>query len=63
MITFKFSIEDLDETSRPYYHNTELSYPEGCNACVEDMIEHFEDFLRAMGYGVERGEIQFIKEE
>ncbi len=63
MITFKFSTEDLHKEQKKYYHNTELTYEGGCDACIEEMIEKFEDFLIAMGYGLEKGEIHFIKEE
>jgi len=63
MITFRFSTEDLPKEQKKYYHNTELTYAGGCDDCIDDMIEKFEDFLIAMGYGLQKGEIHFLKEE
>lgn len=59
MLTFKFDISDVKENE--CYHSVEMRWADTSSDCIEDMVEHFEDFLIGLGYGVEHGEIQFVK--
>jgi hypothetical protein len=63
MIRFEFDPSDLVKEKRKFYNKVILEWEDGSDDCVEDMIEKFEDFLIAKGYGVRFGEIQFIKED
>ena len=50
MIVFSFDTLDCPEESKRYYHSVSMSFDGGFDDTIEDMIEKFSSFLRALGY-------------
>ena len=50
MIKFEFDTSDLPERDRQYYHDTMISFQQGHNYDIEEVLNAFKIFLSAMTF-------------
>ena len=50
MILFKFETSDIPEESKRFYHDVAIRFAGGEGDLIEEILEKFEYFLRALGY-------------